>query len=156
MQHEINNASCCSVNYGRRKLLRVLVVALTSIWMWACSNGRLSERKLNLGRASDYPEGFTFRDLERVAVLRDSQGLRAVLMVCTHQHCALQVKKSGQSPDQTAFICPCHGSIFDQQGRVLRGPATVNLHWLALEVDAEGRLQAYPDKQVDFENVLAV
>ena len=43
-----------------------------------------------------------------------------VLGVCTHLGCVPNRTESGWS-------CPCHGSIYDNSGRVLRGPAPKNL-----------------------------
>ncbi len=43
-------------------------------------------------------------------------GLRAVLSTCSHSGC--EVKKL-----RTKFECPCHGSEYDLQGKVLKGPA---------------------------------
>jgi cytochrome b6-f complex iron-sulfur subunit len=42
--------------------------------------------------------------------------LTAVLSTCSHSGC--EVRKVG-----TKFECPCHGSEYDLQGNVLRGPA---------------------------------
>ncbi|MEW5009846.1 MAG: Rieske (2Fe-2S) protein [Cycloclasticus sp.] len=44
----------------------------------------------------------------------------ASLMDCTHQHCTVELVDEH-------FICPCHGSRFNLQGEVLRGPATKDL-----------------------------
>ncbi len=38
--------------------------------------------------------------------------------VCPHRGCAVNWQA-----EQNRFACPCHGSKFDAQGRVLRGPA---------------------------------
>ena len=38
--------------------------------------------------------------------------------VCPHQGCIVDWK-----PQQDRFVCPCHGSEFDAQGRVEEGPA---------------------------------
>ncbi|WOD38376.1 Rieske 2Fe-2S domain-containing protein [Nodosilinea sp. E11] len=38
--------------------------------------------------------------------------------VCPHRGCAVNWQA-----DQNRFACPCHGSKFDAEGRVLRGPA---------------------------------
>lgn len=43
-----------------------------------------------------------------------------VIGVCTHLGCVPTRKKNGWS-------CPCHGSVFDNSGRVLSGPAPRNL-----------------------------
>lgn len=47
-----------------------------------------------------------------------------VIAVCTHLGC-ITVKQDGKNHD--GFHCPCHGSNFDQIGRVLNGPAPKNL-----------------------------
>ena len=46
----------------------------------------------------------------------------AVNNTCTHAGCTV----SYQSPQQE-FFCPCHGSIFDDHGNVLQGPAFIPL-----------------------------
>jgi len=40
---------------------------------------------------------------------------------CTHQRCEI-TGYSGQT-----FVCPCHGSRFDANGRVVQGPAIASL-----------------------------
>lgn len=47
---------------------------------------------------------------------RENGELMAVLSTCSHSGC--EVKKL-----RTKFECPCHGSEYDLQGNVLRGPA---------------------------------
>jgi len=43
-----------------------------------------------------------------------------VIGVCTHMGCV-------PSRDGAGWKCPCHGSLFDESGRVARGPAPSNL-----------------------------
>jgi cytochrome b6-f complex iron-sulfur subunit len=38
--------------------------------------------------------------------------------VCTHRGCTVN-----WHAEQNRFVCPCHGSQFDPQGRVVQGPA---------------------------------
>jgi glycine/D-amino acid oxidase-like deaminating enzyme/nitrite reductase/ring-hydroxylating ferredoxin subunit len=57
---------------------------------------------------------------ERLAVYRDHDGrVHALSSVCTHQGCQVAFNAVERSWD-----CPCHGSRFDVDGRVLDGPAT--------------------------------
>jgi glycine/D-amino acid oxidase-like deaminating enzyme/nitrite reductase/ring-hydroxylating ferredoxin subunit len=57
---------------------------------------------------------------EKLAVYRDSSGtLHALSSVCTHQGCQVAF-----NPVERSWDCPCHGSRFDVDGRVLDGPAT--------------------------------
>jgi Rieske Fe-S protein len=54
-----------------------------------------------------------------VWLFRDEAGWYALLNRCTHLGC-----QPSLDPQTRLLICPCHGSRFDLQGRVLRGPAT--------------------------------
>ena len=45
----------------------------------------------------------------------------AIDAVCSHQSCRVT------GADGTAYVCPCHGSRYDRNGRVLNGPATAAL-----------------------------
>jgi len=57
---------------------------------------------------------------ERLAVYRDAAGaLHGCSAVCTHLGCLVKF-----NPAETSWDCPCHGSRFDIEGRVLDGPAT--------------------------------
>jgi cytochrome b6-f complex iron-sulfur subunit len=46
----------------------------------------------------------------------------ALSAICTYQTCTI----TGFSNQQ--YVCPCHGSTFDINGRVVGGPAPVALH----------------------------
>ena len=53
-----------------------------------------------------------------------------VVGICSHLGCSPTDKfQPGEQPSlpadwQGGFLCPCHGSTFDREGRVIRGPAT--------------------------------
>jgi Rieske Fe-S protein len=58
-------------------------------------------------------------DGKKLAVYRDDGGsLHAVSAICTHQGCQVAF-----NPVERSWDCPCHGSRFDIEGRVLDGPA---------------------------------
>jgi Rieske Fe-S protein len=58
-----------------------------------------------------------------VAAFRDQSGvLHTVSATCTHLGCLVSFNNAEQSWD-----CPCHGSRFDVDGRVLHGPAIKDL-----------------------------
>jgi glycine/D-amino acid oxidase-like deaminating enzyme/nitrite reductase/ring-hydroxylating ferredoxin subunit len=62
-------------------------------------------------------------DGKKLAVSRDRAGvLHALSPVCTHLGCDVRWNAAEGSWD-----CPCHGSRFDQEGRVLNGPASTEL-----------------------------
>lgn len=45
-----------------------------------------------------------------------SRRFAAVSPICTHLGCTVEI-------EQSRLVCPCHGSNYDREGRVLRGPA---------------------------------
>ncbi|MEU9350960.1 FAD-dependent oxidoreductase [Streptomyces griseoloalbus] len=56
----------------------------------------------------------------RLAVYRDDDGtLHAVSARCTHMGCLVDFNSA-----ERAWECPCHGSRFDTNGKVIQGPAT--------------------------------
>jgi Rieske Fe-S protein len=86
--------------------------------------------------AADVPANgaLVFRN-ERLALLRDEKGYYALSLVCTHLGCTVTVVEDRLS-------CPCHGSTFDSQGTVVKGPADKPLLRLEL-VEHEGVLSVY-------------
>ncbi len=71
---------------------------------------------------------------QRLWVFSDDQGLYAISAICTHLGCLVARQEDGE------FDCPCHGSRFDSQGKVTKGPAPKPLLRLALSVSPDGQL----------------
>ncbi|MGV4886522.1 FAD-dependent oxidoreductase [Streptomyces viridosporus] len=84
-------------------------------------------------------EGAVVRaDGGRLAVYRDEDGaLHAVSARCTHLGCLVDFNSA-----ERAWECPCHGSRFDIDGKVVQGPATKPLERRHIGGDAEGRAPA--------------
>jgi glycine/D-amino acid oxidase-like deaminating enzyme/nitrite reductase/ring-hydroxylating ferredoxin subunit len=60
---------------------------------------------------------------ERAAVYKDEQGaLTALSPACTHLGCIISWNTA-----EGTWDCPCHGSRFDTNGRVIQGPAVKDL-----------------------------
>jgi Rieske Fe-S protein len=73
-----------------------------------------------------------FPDIPAVVIYAGGE-LLAYSLRCTHLGCTLEDLED-------TYACPCHGSIFSQDGRVLTGPAAKNLPELQVEVNQEGRV----------------
>lgn len=92
------------------------------------------QTEYDLGMAEDYPVGSRTLIAAVPALLIHSEaGFSALSLTCTHLGCTLEQEKDG-------FACPCHGSRFDADGHVLRGPAAKTLAALRVEQDESGHI----------------
>lgn len=100
-------------------------------------------RRWSLGLPERYGAGATvFVEDAGVYVKRDAEGFRAMSAVCTHLGCT--VRREGEG-----FVCPCHGSRYDQDGHVVGGPAPAPLAFYRIEKDRRGRLVVDLGRRVD-------
>jgi cytochrome b6-f complex iron-sulfur subunit len=97
------------------------------------------QTQFDLGPAGNYPLGSrTFINQSQAVIFHTPQGYRALSTVCPHLGCLV-------NPDQDGFLCPCHGSRYDKNGKVMRGPSKQDLNELRLEENPSGNLILYTD-----------
>ena len=91
-------------------------------------------RRYKVGEPDTFVPGDVLMSEGRNAfLLREPRGLYAVSAVCTHLGCIVS-----RSPE--GFECPCHGSRFDPDGRVIAGPAPSAPYWLSLHLAPDGQV----------------
>lgn len=119
---------------SRRKFITTLTLLLASggllvRYLTPRTSGK--RRVLVSAAAADVPlnGALLFRN-ERLALLRDDNGFYALSLICTHLGCTVTVTED-------ALSCPCHGSLFDRQGKVLKGPADRSLERMKVEIRGE-------------------
>jgi cytochrome b6-f complex iron-sulfur subunit len=91
---------------------------------------------VDIGTAADYPHDGVydrFATSDRVYVVRRAVRIYALRSMCTHRACLVV-------PDTSALRCPCHGSRFELDGTVTKGPATRPLPHYAIVRTEGGRL----------------
>ena len=99
--------------------------------------------RVKIGPPEDIVEGVPFWvGKVKAFVFRQGGELYAISAVCTHLGCIVK-------PTDHGFACPCHGTVFDAEGRVKEGPAPSPLPWMALEVSSSGILTVDASEQVD-------
>ena len=87
-----------------------------------------------LGTPDSYGVGTaTIVPSARTVLYREETGFWALSLVCSHLGCTIEEGDNG-------YRCPCHGSRYDLDGRVLKGPAKQALKAIWVDVDAEGNL----------------
>lgn len=67
-------------------------------------------------------------------VIRRNRRVFALSSVCTHKGCKVRAQEDG------SFLCRCHKSTFDPDGRVTKGPATRDLPRLPVATDERNHL----------------
>jgi glycine/D-amino acid oxidase-like deaminating enzyme/nitrite reductase/ring-hydroxylating ferredoxin subunit len=79
-----------------------------------------------VGSVEEIPRGggaVVRRGLSKVAISRDADGkLTELSAVCPHLGCIVHWNEA-----ETSWDCPCHGSRFQADGKVVNGPANVDL-----------------------------
>jgi nitrite reductase/ring-hydroxylating ferredoxin subunit len=86
------------------------------------------------GKPEDFPDGsVTFLESERVFLVRQGNTYRCLSAICTHLGCTVNRAEKG-------YHCPCHGSVFDEQGSVKSGPAPRGLAWFQVTLSKDNRL----------------
>ena len=88
------------------------------------------------GSPLDYTDGTVrFNKEKKAYVIGAPGGVYALSAVCTHLGCITRYRS-----DEREIACPCHGSRFDLEGKVVHGPAPLPLPWLDVTQDAVGNL----------------
>jgi Rieske Fe-S protein len=123
----------------------------------ACSSaavGPASVGTVAAGNVSDLPVG-SLRPIGTapVCVGRDSGGVYAMTLTCTHAGC--DIGQTGTVSPQ-GLMCGCHGSRFDANGNVVSGPASAPLEHFGVSSDSSGNLTVHGDQIVNPSERLAV
>jgi cytochrome b6-f complex iron-sulfur subunit len=86
-------------------------------------------------------------DAHYLIVEKDGSGIRnyALNAVCTHLGCVVPWNRAANK-----FMCPCHGSQYDETGKVVRGPAPLSLALAHLDENEAGKVSLRPWTETDF------
>ena len=129
-----------NLSQSRRKFITTLTLLLASggllvRYLTPVTSGK--RRVLANAVAADVPPGgaLVFRAERLVLMKDDGAGFYALSLICTHLGCTVTVTED-------ALSCPCHGSRFDRQGKVLSGPAGAPLVKLKL-AEINGVIEVY-------------
>ena len=128
-----------NIPQSRRKFITSLALLLAAgglLVRYLTPRAPGKRRELVSAARGDVPlnGALVFRN-ERLVLLRDGDGFSALSLICTHLGCTVTVTEDGLS-------CPCHGSLFNRQGKVVRGPANIPLVKLEL-TEQNGTIKVY-------------
>jgi len=82
-----------------------------------------------------------------IIVKEDGAGVEnfGVNSICTHLGCVVPWNAA-----ENKFKCPCHGSQYNFQGKVVRGPAPLSLALAHLDIDEKDNIVYSPWTETDF------
>lgn len=86
-------------------------------------------------------------DATYLVVKDDGSGLEnyGVNAVCTHLGCVVPWNKA-----ENKYMCPCHGSQYNFQGKVVRGPAPLSLALAHADINDKDEVIFTPWTETDF------
>jgi nitrite reductase/ring-hydroxylating ferredoxin subunit len=67
-----------------------------------------------------------------VFIDREGEGYRALSATCTHLGCRVRWDTA-----KTQYLCPCHGGVYDREGRVVAGPPPRGMDRIPIRVNKE-------------------
>lgn len=114
----------------RRSLLKLLwIVPFVPIYKYLTPKVK-KDNYISVPLSSlPYKGAYLIKD-KQTGIIKDDNGIKVFSISCTHLGCVLNVEND-------KFICPCHGSIFDLSGNVLKGPALKPLKQLEYKIEKE-------------------
>ena len=135
MSEAISSPACASCISRRAFLADAATIAALSALFAACGDSPVEPPtgKVQV-KVADFPglanmNQLVLVDGKRAAKRTGASSFVAFSRLCTHEGTPVDVSGSG-------FVCPNHGSQFDNSGQVTLGPATQPLATLATAYDA--------------------
>lgn len=90
-----------------------------------------SDRPMPAVLAERHADGWYETSKQAVVFIdREGDGYRALSAICQHLGCSVRWDAS-----TAQFRCPCHGGVYDRDGRVVSGPPPRPLERLNVRVD---------------------
>ena len=110
---------------GRRSFLISTALAFAGVVLDGCSSLSLSQPAEPVRLSfNDYPDlksvggsaQLLLNGMKLIAVRLSENEIAVLNRRCTHRGCSVQYNRE-------RFECPCHGSVYSQDGSVYKGPA---------------------------------
>ncbi len=112
-----------------KKLLGIISLPFIILWGYASeSTVKNSKKKIVKYPLKELKEGAN--SIKDLLIIKHKDKITVLSKKCTHLGCIVNT-------DGNQFICPCHGSIYDKNGEVVKGPANRELAELSYKTNNE-------------------
>ncbi len=121
---------------SRRTFLRVTTVGIASFFVFIWSKLTLNQIDIiqQKDRILPFNKNKQVSFFENYIVVNQNETTTVLSSHCTHLGCKINKVANGR------LACPCHGSEYDLEGIVLKGPAYKNLKILPSKISPDGTL----------------
>jgi len=120
---------------SRRIFLKVLIAGIASFFLFVWNKltnyqiDLINQKERNLPFNKNKQVSF----FENYIVVNQNETTTVLSSHCTHLGCKIMKVENGR------LKCPCHGSEYDLEGKVKKGPAYKNLEILKAKISSDGR-----------------
>lgn len=119
----------------KKRIWTVFLIVILLLSILACEKARTRPFGYHRIGSIDKFLGDKTESLEHHLIIRKDQvGLSAMSTMCSYD---LDYLRKEDRDGKTIYVCDLCGSRFSEEGRVIAGPAEVNLPYYYLSVDAE-------------------
>ncbi len=112
------------------RLLWIFALPFILLFGIAIKRKKETEKNKDIRIPADINFGVTF--IDEVIVVRYNDQIKVYSSECPHLGCRIS------KAEKEELICPCHGSKFNMDGEILKGPATASLRKLNFYKDPSG------------------
>ncbi len=121
-------------NVGRRSFLRLAIVGVIAlfVFLWDRLIFDHLELKKQKTRILPFNRNKTVSFDGNYLVVNNDEKTTVFSAHCTHLGCIINKTEGGR------LVCPCHGSEYDLDGKVVKGPAWKNLDIVPSKIAEDG------------------
>lgn len=119
---------------GRRTFLQLGVAGIISLLVLAWNKLTINHLELFKQKVHVFPfnKNKSISFIESYIIINNNETTTVLSAHCTHLGCIINETENGR------LVCPCHGSEYDLEGNVIKGPAYKNLQIIPSEITVDG------------------
>ena len=119
---------------GRRNFIRLVWLAIIAMVAFAWNKLTLNHLEMDAQKKRILPfnKNKTVAFAGSYIIINQHDTTKVLSSHCTHLGCTINQTENGR------LVCPCHGSEYDLNGTVLKGPAYKNLETIPSKIIADG------------------
>jgi len=114
--------------------LKVITVGIASFFVFIWNKLTLNQIEIveKKERLLPFNKNKQVSFFENYIVVHQDETTQVLSSHCTHLGCKINNLENGR------LVCPCHGSEYDLEGKVLKGPAFKNLDKIHSKISSDG------------------